>query len=276
MCETIVRDELEDDGDDLPIGIDFDNYFSNKEEEMPNTMGMPGAYLADGTQLPESGTLTTGKPSKFIMVEGKKKHKSSVIASLLSSKWSKKYGDRLLQVRGLVRGVLTKPKGDDFEDSNLEENQIKAGDIAAVLARDTLGGGADSSMLFALSVVEIISFALPGECGAQTAINFAALKLPKMKLMAQILELSLDHASSSWDWTGNYLQVGSSLKSSEIDTCKQYVVEVDGALVYPLSPRTVKYTGRRSDSSFTTTWRLSTKELDDATKAAWSSLNPET
>jgi hypothetical protein len=215
------------------------------------------------------------KPPKFILVEGKEKHKSSVVASLLSSKWSKKYGDRLLRVRGLAKGVLTKPKEDEFEDSTLGENQIKAGDIAAVLARDASEGGTGPNV-FALSVVEITSFALPGECATQTAVDFAALESPKMKIMAQILELTFDRTSSSWDWTGNYLRIGSSSKSSEIDTRKQYVVEVDGALVYPLNPRTVKYTSRKSDSSLATTWRLTTRELDDAAKAAWSSLNPET
>ncbi|KAF6742437.1 hypothetical protein DFP72DRAFT_1022411 [Ephemerocybe angulata] len=211
--------------------------------------------------------------SATLLVNGKHVFKSSVVASMLSSKWSKKFGDRMLRVRGMAKGEFSNSKIDDLDDSQLTENQVKSGDLAGVLLNASPKNG--SSKTIALSVIEVTGFLVQGERAPRRFLEFDELDSTKTKVIGQVIDLELSGVGAGWDWSGHYLRVGSKT-TNDADTRKQYVLEVPGSLVYPLCPKIVKRGSQTSGSLSLTTWRLENDVLQKASSAAWAALNPET
>ncbi|KAF6752932.1 hypothetical protein DFP72DRAFT_814901 [Ephemerocybe angulata] len=255
-----------DGDDDIPIGIDLEDCFPDAIEDSTEDSGAPS-------------TTAEANSKRTLDVNGKQLFKSSIIAAMLSSKWAKKTSDRLLRVRGMAKGEWMKKSEDDLDDSNLTENQVKVGDLAGLLL-NAAGSSDNSPKSTALSVIEITGFVVSGERAPRTSIEFDELNSSKTKVIGQVIDLAFDSTHNAWDWTGHYLRIGPGTKAApDLSTRKQYVLEVNGALVFPLSPKTVKRSVDASQalSSLSyATWRLSHTSLLEASKSAWTSLNPET
>ncbi|KAI0753375.1 hypothetical protein C8Q80DRAFT_1096770 [Daedaleopsis nitida] len=255
----------EDDGacDDLPEGLELDDFFSSRADSMTG----------------ESPFISN---DKWLLIDGKKYLKASVITIILTAKRSRKVTMRTLRARGVTIEDLHggHRNHDRFNAIDLAgEDLIKSGDLAAMLVRV----GKD----ICLAVVEILQFELDGQKARRvTAVELTMLEPPqgsKVKVLVQLLKLrsvqDLSDAAAATTWLWSHQYIGITMKTST--SRPLHSLYAAGDLLYPLGPRIVESHSSSAEAEATrsladVTWALSDAQLHEMLDMAWSALNPET
>ncbi|KAH6887772.1 hypothetical protein BKA70DRAFT_1235749, partial [Coprinopsis sp. MPI-PUGE-AT-0042] len=251
--------ELDTDMGGSTLGLDMEEVFSEDDADHPS-------QSSDPKKVP--------KPSfpKTIEVNGKQFYKSAIVASMLSSKWSKKFGDRMLRVRGIAKGQFGKHTVDELEDGNLTtDDLVKVGDLAAVMTKNLDSGSSLKGV--AMAVVEMTGFMVKGNRLPNMGISKDDFASSTTKVVCQVLDLDYEPSSKTWEWSGHYLRAG---QGAKLETRKEFVLEIPGAHLIPLAPKTVMRRGGATPGATLTTWRLTESELEVTMKASWQSLDPQT
>lgn len=264
-----------DDGeyDDLPEGVDVDDFFSSRTD-------------ASG---PPSSAATLFADDKWLVINGKKYLKASIVAIYLTAKRARKVTIRTLRNRGVTLEDLHGSTRDRFNSIDLTgEDLVKSGDIAAVLIR--------IGREICLAAVEVLEFHLTGDKARKvTAVELTTLEQrsgPSVKVVVQILKLrhvdeskdgSEESTGGAWLWTHQYATI---LMKSKTTTRTHRTLQVPGFMLYPLGPSIVldptgtPETPERHEPGVNplenVTWELTHTQLQECLDVAWSALSPET
>ncbi|KAI0728100.1 hypothetical protein C8Q72DRAFT_763766, partial [Fomitopsis betulina] len=196
----------------------------------------------------------------FVMVEGKRYLKASVVTALLTSSRARKVPLRTLRNRGVTFEDMS--GGDKWNSSELTSgNLVKTGDIVASLLQ--------VQSTICLAVVEITGF------------RFQVLDM-------FTLEPSTNPAEKrSWQWTHSYIRLDSQSDSQHI-TQHQHTINIPGHLIHPLGPTIIalrlsdnqvdqpivpRYA---KDSQIAKTWSVPGTQLDAILMFTWEALSPDT
>lgn len=183
----------DNDFDDLPEGVAIDEFLPDSIADIENIQD-----LSENPAISGSGKFET-----FLMVEGRKYLKASVVASYLSSQRSRKATMRTLRARGVALEDLRKGDliltSEELDDDNI----IKTGDLVASLVR--------AGTSICLAVLEIKGFRVGTDRNPHTSIKLESLqsqdKGKSIKGIVQILDIQLPQNTDSWEWTGQYVNV---------------------------------------------------------------------
>ncbi|KAJ7312418.1 hypothetical protein DFH08DRAFT_822155 [Mycena albidolilacea] len=196
---------------DMPLGMDLDQFFPDGplDEESP-TNETPIAF------------------SKFLMVEGKKYLKSSLVASLSSNR-SKKATMRTLHIRGVALEDLYNRQSEDFDPGDLDvDDLLKAGDLVATLMH--------TGEKICLGILLVKGIRVGKDKSIQTAASLTDLEDQNFDgvVVCQIMEmenpLGKDTSPADfWEWTGNYLCLDMESPDSR-DMRKQFVIDIPAQL----------------------------------------------
>lgn len=262
------EESLEDDkyGWEIPIGVEIEDLLSDRVED--HLSGNPCPATPDHTATHD----------KYLEVDGKRYLKSSLVATL-SSKYSKKVTMRVLRARGVAAETALTGSEDKrrFDDSHLDSDDLlKAGDLAAILAKTATTGGAQPRTV-SLAVVEITGFREGSKLHA--SLHSPRLKDSSIKVAAQVLELKQTAEIGSehevWEWTGRFLKLNTSA-TDPVSTRRQYVIDLPGPLLYPVKPKLAERSNPpslRGQPVLPITWELPSSLLDDTCEEAWDILS---
>lgn len=181
-------EDLLDDADDLPLGMDVEDF-------LPDMM--------EGIEQDEEPTTF----AHFFEIEGKKILKASAVG-LLSSRRAKKVTMRTLQAQGVSLDDLRRTRLGMIEVDMLElggAGVFKAGDTASTLVQ--------CGEYIGLALFEVLGFTLKSLKTLQTSLTLDAFKgqLSKLTVSGQLMELKklrtdADSENAWWEWTGRYIQ----------------------------------------------------------------------
>ncbi|TFK89183.1 hypothetical protein K466DRAFT_611332, partial [Polyporus arcularius HHB13444] len=283
-------EEDEDDGgyDDVPEGVEIDDFFPAQPGNAGVASHSSAALFAD---------------DKWLVIEGKKYLKASVVAIILTAKRARKVIMRTLRARGVTLEDLHGSKHDRFNSSDLAgEDLVKCGDIAATLVR--------VGSIVCLAAVEILEFELEGSDKGRrvTAVEMTALEKPRgasVQVLVQVLKLRRvedptdGETTTAWLWNHQYASVTSKTKTGGPGRM-QHTLHVPAYMVYPLGPSIVSESHAHSESECPrasrppsddsdtvmdnsvapepldeVTWSLSELQLQESLDIAWAALNPE-
>ncbi len=279
-----LPDNHEDDGeyDDEPEGVGIDDFLRVNSSRAGLHTGIRDAPAAGGHLSRYSDNTL------FLVVDGRKYLKASVVTIILTAKRSRKVTMRTLRARGVTIEDL---RGDDKSRLNLPDNAgedlVKCGDLCACLVR--LEG------IICLAVVEIVEFALEGErrtggVARLSAVEFKDLEKRDSKIQVLVQALKLrplsdlsDTATDTvWLWEHAYAQI----EALSGTTRRHYTFHISSFLLYPLAPEIVPVPGANQGNfslqptsqnpDRTTTWSLLQSQLDETLDVAWDALRPET
>jgi hypothetical protein len=181
----------------------------------------------DIEDLLEATENETPKAENFLLVEGKKYHKSSIVSAKLTSKQGQKVVMRTLRVCGVTVQDLCHSKSSSWNPGNIEgDNLVKAKDLLAALVY--------ANDYICLVVVKVLYFEKPDKSKhIQVELDNLEDNDQKFVVVGQILDLI--SMESDWIWAGYYIRFGAH-SDSDPSTSRQYVIHVSGVLVYPLAP----------------------------------------
>ncbi|PIL27027.1 hypothetical protein GSI_10166 [Ganoderma sinense ZZ0214-1] len=252
--------------DDEPEGVGIEDFLRGRavgrSSNCPTALETPARFSAD----------------MFLMVDGRKYLKASIVAIILTAKRARKVIMRTLRARGVTIDDL---RGTDHMRLNSDDatgsNSVKSGDVAATLIRI----GSDIS----LAVVEIVEFTVEAEktSSRRTAVNLADLerRTSGIKVLVQVLKLrwASDRAAGvAWLWDHAYAKLESS--STTAKSRSQHTLTVPGHLLLPLAPDIVPVSSNPSTDnasiSSSITWSLLHTALQDALDVSWNALSPTT
>ncbi|KAK1228062.1 hypothetical protein PQX77_008914 [Marasmius sp. AFHP31] len=227
-----------DESDDMPIGVDLDDFLPDSENESG------------------SATLTEGS-RRWMTVEGKTYFKASVISSLCSNR-SRKVTMRTLRARGVTLEDLSRKSRVHKSDTHLDDKDlIKGGDLAATLVRSGPSG-------IALAVFEIKGFRNNKEKTLLATIPAASLEEPTgaPTVVGQVIDMcgaiSEETGGEAWEWTGKYLSSQVSARS-DLVTRWSLIFDVPGHMVFPVAPKVVD--SEDPDARYSVTWSLEHEQL---------------
>ncbi|KAJ6579361.1 hypothetical protein B0H10DRAFT_2198716 [Mycena sp. CBHHK59/15] len=247
LDETDFRDE--------PLGLNIDDFIPETVDDIEQDT--PPVAL-----------------SRFLMVEGKKYLKSSIISSLSSNR-SKKATMRTLRVCGVALEDLRHSKSADFDSSDLnDEDLMKEGDLVATL----LHSGSD----FGLGVMIVKGFRVGQDHFTRSTFEAEQVETnTKVRVIGQLMELRNIRGNRTtlnfWEWTGKFLRLDVTA-TDERATRQQFVLEVPGILVRPLGPSVAPTLGAADGNPnplAPATWRIPAEQLNEILLDAWLSLEPE-
>jgi len=150
--------------------------------------------------LLDATEMETPKADNFLVVEGKKYHKSSIVSAKLSSKQGQKVVMCTLRAQGVTGQDLCHSKTSSWNSANLEgDNLVKEKDLLGVLVQ------ADSKIC--LVVLEVLYFEKPDKTKhIQVELDDLEDHNQKLVVVGQILDL--EFRDSDWIWTGHYICFG--------------------------------------------------------------------
>ncbi|THH30272.1 hypothetical protein EUX98_g3939 [Antrodiella citrinella] len=290
-----------DESDDIPEGYDLDQFFPSFP--LPTTLddhSEPQTTSEDSSSEFESEPQTPAAPAfvDFLIIDGKKYLKSSVVTSMLTSNRAQKVCLRTLRARGVTYEDLKKGNLDldALNFTGIDPNEsIKSGDIVAglVRVRDCV----------CLCVYEILGFTYTKEKATLTAVSIEELAEPSSEIMVRVQIIQMEPhipevavqsrgtaqtrrraanpiSQLGWIWTHEYVTFGhgKSAEKTRQDsndrlTLRQCTLTVPGWLLHPLAPQIIPNT--LSPERANTTWLVDEKQLIDLTAYAWESLEPE-
>lgn len=260
---------------------------SNGFDNVPVGLGIED-FLPDTEQDLEDDVATMSSEDRFVMVEGKRYLKASVVTALLTSSRARKVPLRTLRNRGVTFEDMS--GGDKWNSSELTSgNLVKTGDIAASLLR--------VQSTICLAVVEITGF----HCGSgddQTYVSCISVddledRASAPTVSVQVLDMFTPEPSTnpaekrSWQWTHSYIRLDSQSDSQHI-TQRQHTINIPGHLIHPLGPTIIalrlsdnqvdqpivpRYA---KDSQIAKTWSVPGTQLDAILMFAWEALSPDT
>jgi hypothetical protein len=156
-------------------------------------------------------------------------------------------------------------------DESGDEDQIKSGDLGAVLTRVEKN--------ICLAVVEILGFT-QGTSKLLPAIMFDDLDAGQKStsITVQILNLlppdnAQPHSESEgflWTWGGDYVQIQKNRGKETAIMQRHFTTQISGTLFHPLSPQIVYNTDDKP------VWSISHDNLKETLDEAWDILNPDT
>lgn len=259
--------------DDEPEGVDFDDF-------LPSGIG-GGARAMDTSMI--------FSEEHFLMVDGRKYLKASVVTIFLTAKRSRKVTIRTLRSRGITIEDLRGDSKARFNSSDTDgKDLIKSGDLAAVLVRiDTV---------ICLAVVEVLEFEFVSKGnqhltaveledlekrGAEIEVLVQALKMHRIQDHSDVPDTSGENAR--WVWDHHYAQLYSDNTSAKAKR-SQHTFRIPGSLVLPLGPSiepslsspTISSAEPSQHRAPDMTWSLSESQLDEALDTAWEALSPDT
>lgn len=233
--------DLEDDTEntDIPDGVSLDDYLPDhidtvdlvsnitlQRNSQTQTRTSDSSLQASNSENPK----TTFE--SFIIHDGKKYLKSSVVALYLSNKRSKKVTTRTLRVRGVALEDLR--RGHNLLNSTEldDDDVLKAGDLVGSLIR--------SKAHICLGVMDIKGFRVRSEKVIQTCIKMDALDTKEsakdITALVQLIDMNFREVDSSWEWSGNYSRITVDKSLSERTTRNDFVFEVPAIMLHPLAP----------------------------------------
>ncbi|TFY57754.1 hypothetical protein EVJ58_g6829 [Rhodofomes roseus] len=260
---------------------------SNGFDDVPVGLGVEDFLPETGQDL-EDDVAMTSSDDRFVMVEGKRYLKASVVTALLTSSRARKVPLRTLRNRGVTFEDMS--GGDKWNNSELTSgNLVKTGDLAASLLR--------VQSTICLAVVEITGF----RCGSgddQTYVSCISVddledRAAAPTVSVQVLDMftpepSTDSAEKrSWQWTHSYIRLDSQGNSQRIMQ-RQHTINIPGHLIHPLGPTIIALRLSNDqvnqpivpryakDSRIAKTWSIAETQLDDILTFAWESLSPGT
>lgn len=223
------RDEDDNEAfEDIPEGPDIDDFFPDSIESLHES---PTSPLPSSSSTQETPSLQDIFEI-FLMIEGRKYLKSSIVASYLSSNWSRKVTIRTLRARGVTLEDLR--RGDPGLNSTelVGDDVVNAGDLVAGLVR--VGGS------ICLAVMEVKGFRVGGERVLRTCVETAMLESneggKKVMAVVQIINLCARMDGETWEWSGRYVRLAPESAQSSRYTHRQFVLEIPAILLHPLSP----------------------------------------
>ncbi|THH30616.1 hypothetical protein EUX98_g3584 [Antrodiella citrinella] len=250
LTSTFTSDQESEDYDDLPEGMDLEDFLAGQSE-----------VLRDDFE-------------DYLIIEGKKYLKSSVVTSLLTSNRAKLVSVRTLRARGVTLDDLHARNSDLNSDNLAEGDHVKSGDLGAALVH--------VKKTICLAVLDIIGFEKKGVKGRLTAVDVAELekKNSGITVIAQAIKLQERTLGQDmeWIWIQEYIQLHSdrTRKGKTLKTRQQFVLSLPGHLVHPLAPDITKRNrSLPSTGPDNSTWSISRAELEDTLEDAWSALNPD-
>jgi hypothetical protein len=237
----------------------------------------PPIHLPEGMHLEDyfeaEETEESSKVNHYLEIDDKKYHKSSIVTARLTSKQARKAVMCTLRVRGVTVGDLHQSNHTNWNSGDLlEEDLVKAGDLAAVLVR--------TDEQICQVVIEIVRF----EQGTTklTAVSMDALENNETKstVVGQILEMMPSKSSLKpvdWIWTRKYIQFGATTEEEKATT-RQFVINIPGQFVHPLAPSVIPTGGKKDDghTEISSTWSIPNTQLEDILESAWMDLSPDT
>lgn len=250
--------ELTEAKDTLPDGDGQD--VTDLEERLPDVVGEP---ILDHT------------PRDWLVIDGNKYRKSSVVARNLKADRSKKVVERTLRVRGLTVEGLHKRSAIDVP-SDPESEKFCVGDIAATLVRT------DSSIC--LMVIQAI--AIRKEKAILHSIGMDTLQDSKSQvhIQAQVVQL-VETNPGVWAWPPHvFLRVSKpkttkSTSSQPKNTIRDLTVMCPGWICSPVTPEIRKTRELFPDMAPALTpersWVLSGESLSTLAELSWSEARQE-
>ena len=248
--EQDLADRTED-----ALSIEDEQDMADLEERLPDVIGEP---ILDHT------------PKDWLVIDGNKYRKSSIVAQYLKADRSKKLVERTLRVRGLTLDNLRKHSAIEIP-SNPESDNFCVGDIAATLACT------DSSLC--LMVIQAI--AIRKETASLHSVAMDTLKDPKsgIHVQAQVVQL-VQTDPGVWAWPPHeFLRVSkpkttkSASKRSK-NTIHDLMILCPGWLCSPVTPEI-----RNAHELFPDlspglaperAWVLSSESLSTLSELSWS------
>ena len=243
---TDRADDTLSDGDEQDI--------ADLEERLPDVVGEP---IVDDT------------PKDWLVIDGNKYRKSSIVTQYLKADRSKKLSERTLRVRGLTLDSLRKRSATDIP-SNPKSDNFCVGDIAATLACT------DSSVC--LMIIQAI--AIRKETASVHSIAMDTLKDPKsgIRVQAQVVQL-VQTDPGVWAWPPHeFLRVSKprTTKSASVrskNTINDLSIMCPGWLCSPVAPEIRKANelfpdmtpGLAPDRA----WVLSSENLATLSELSW-------
>ncbi|OSD00270.1 hypothetical protein PYCCODRAFT_1479355 [Trametes coccinea BRFM310] len=227
--------------------------------------------------------------SRFLVIDGRKYLKASIVTIILTAKRSRKVTMRTLRVRGVTIEDLHGSEHWRFNSNELSGTDlVKAGDIAAILTR--------VGSIICLAVVEILEFQ-KGVTSSQriTAVELDDLEQHSSGIRALVQPMKMRRLDSpgsgdmdgKWLWDHEYIQFSADQGEEHTRGAKRakHTLQVPGSLIYPLGPEVDHLTplegelgtvGERPHRPLKVTWSLRTAQLEEALDAAWEGLHPDT
>ena len=258
--EDVSAEDEDDNYDDLPIGMDVEDFLEAEPEAAPENA--------------EESVFTF---DKFLLVDDKKYLKSSVITAMLSSKRARKVTIRTLRAHGVTLEDLRRPT-DNWNSADLVDTDvIKSGDLAACLVR--------SGDIICLAIIEISSFEYLDPKRQVTSVAMEEIEgsenRSKITVLAQVLDMEAT-SESGWIWTHRYIRFESMKGPAIHDRSNQhnFMLRIPASLIFPLSPSVVdtKPSGTMlppSEKCSPLTWSLKNSELEEILDCAWLELKPD-
>lgn len=230
------------------------------EERLPDVVGEP---------------ILDHEPRDWLVIEGTKYRKSSVVAQNLKADRSKKLVERTLRVQGLTLDDLRKHSATDVP-SGTESNGFFVGDIAATLAHT------DSSIcLMVIQAIEIRK-----EKATFPSISMDTLQDPKsgIHIRAQVVQL-VQADTVVWAWPPHEFLRVSKPKATKSASARPQLTVHDLTITCPAwlcSPITPDIRKTRElfpdvapGSSSECTWALSSESLSTLSELSWSEARRE-
>ncbi|KAH9852083.1 hypothetical protein C2E23DRAFT_203440 [Lenzites betulinus] len=268
----------DDDGgfDDEPEGIEVDDFLPSQQVRRPR----PSAT---------SNTSSVFSEEHFLMIDGKKYLKASVVTSFLTAKRSRKVTVRILRARGVTIEDLRTSDYDRFNRNDVDgADLVKCGDIAGALVR--------VEETVCLAVVEVLEIHISGDQTRRvTAVELEEMEAEDrhIKILVQVLEMRPVQdfppaAGTTWLWDHRYAPIRHE-RSAPQGRGSPHSLLIPGPLLFPLGPSVVPVpsdserqkqpeteTNLSADPEATQsfTWALSDTQLRETLEAAWNALKP--
>lgn len=258
---TALEDTFDINYQDMPLGLDLDDFFPEQGNPEINSENEPN---------------TPAALSPFLELDGKKYLKSSIVATLSNNR-SKKATMRTLRVQGVAVEDLRGRRSRDYDPTDLDSDEyLKAGDLAATLLR--------AGDHISLGILLVKGFRVKKDRSIRTSMTTDELedRTNKAKVLCQIMEMrnpydvAQHNPADFWEWTGKYLHLDVDSREEKV-TQRLFVSEVPGHLVHPLAPSVSKQSepDPSSMSVDLPTWSTATKQLNEMLDFAWSELDPK-
>ncbi|KAJ3525352.1 hypothetical protein NMY22_g10613 [Coprinellus aureogranulatus] len=216
----------------------------------------------------DSGTPAT-RHSKYIVVDGKRYHKSSLVPKYLTAPSSRKVVIRQFRAAGmtisdLVKGSRIGTSPSEAGNSAGKEYLVN-GDIGAFLFKG------EKDDIVALAVLEILHFRQGSAGSSKNLFKMERSELDKSNVwvVGQVMELAFDanYLGGQWEWTRNYVNLAGDDETEGVR--HRLSITIPGMRFALLQPNV-----RSGSVPGESTWVFPRQDLDDAKGDLWALLDP--
>lgn len=273
------------------VGSNAANGNDNEDDERPAAPGGAGLSPLPPTALdlaetpeelvgiesedisaPTSTHASVLPDSRYLEVDGKRYHKSSLVPKYLISPSSRKVVIRQFRAAGMTisdfaKGTRRDTVADLEGDGSASSERVLTGDIGGLLMRCT------KSKVVALAVLEVLHFRQGSPTTGKVIFDIPSSDLEKKDtfVVGQVLEMVYDASETLWVWSKDYIGLGGDNDStSSSGSLRKLTISIPGSQFAPL--QAAVRTGQRAEDH---TWTMAPSVLEKAMHNLWTLLDPD-